>query len=166
MIAFTYSSYFIILYLPVQLPILSCFFLPLSPSIAILGLFLEVRLLQSSIIPSSGSWTNFLIQPTFLLLRETIQACQLLFFPSAFPHQTSSFTCTHIHPPNLSVCSFPTHGRYLSFTSFHFWSISWQMTIIPVNKGESRIRHLPPSTKKEHYSLRSNIMQRSRDHNL
>ena len=64
-----YSSYFIILYLLVQL---FCFFLPLSPSISTLGLFLEVGLLQGSIAPNSGNWINFLIKPTFLFLRETI----------------------------------------------------------------------------------------------
>ena len=72
MTASKHSSYFIILYLPVQLPILFGFFLPLSPAISTLGLFLEAGLLQGSVAPSSGNWINFLIQPTFLFLRETI----------------------------------------------------------------------------------------------
>ena len=72
MTASKHSSYFIILYLPVQLPILFGFFLSLSPAISTLGLFLEAGLLQGSVAPSSGNWINFLIQPTFLFLKETI----------------------------------------------------------------------------------------------
>ena len=72
MTASMYSSYWIILYLHVQLHVLFCFFLPLSPSIATPGLFLEAGLLQGSIAPSSSNWINFLIEPTFLFLRKTI----------------------------------------------------------------------------------------------
>ena len=44
MTASMYSSYWIVLYLHVQLHVLFCFFLPLSPSIATPGLFLEAGL--------------------------------------------------------------------------------------------------------------------------
>lgn len=161
MVVSTNSLYFI-LYLPVQLPLLLCFFLPLSPSLPTPWLFLEARELQGSIFSRSGGRINFPSQPSFLLLEEMIQACPLLLYLSLFPWHK----LFHTYSPNLSVCSFPTHGKYLPLTSFHFWSISWQVKLILGRKCESCIRHSPPSATKKWYRFESKIMIKKQGQNL